>query len=209
MLIGLHGLAGSGKDTVYDLIKKDYHVPSSGLHVIRDAFADRLKVSAARALGFNGSTQECIDFCNKLKVTGKIRTTWSGFGAPEISITGREFLQRYGTEAHREVFAYDFWVDAVLPDGSDTQFYGRTDLRARDILVVTDVRFENEAQRILDCGGSIWHIVRDAVNVADDHPSERPLPPEYITLTLDNNGTLEELRKKVNNLVWAEMGTHV
>ena len=30
-------------------------------------------------------------------------------------MTFREFLQRYGTEAHRDVFGKDFWLEYTLP----------------------------------------------------------------------------------------------
>jgi len=41
--------------------------------------------------------------------------------AIEHSITGRQALQRYGTEGHRDVFGEDFWVDALLPVDSYTE----------------------------------------------------------------------------------------
>jgi ABC-type dipeptide/oligopeptide/nickel transport system ATPase subunit len=70
MLIGINGEAGSGKDTVYSFI--ELWAQADGVRLCRrDAFADRLKISAARALGMvSESPEECIDFCNRLKEPG-------------------------------------------------------------------------------------------------------------------------------------------
>lgn len=206
MLIGLHGKARSGKDTVFRMIQQDFG--GSGIKVVRDAFADRLKISAARALGFDGAAEECIAFCNDIKTRG-VLTAEYGSDGDFISITGREFLQKYGTEAHREVFGYDFWVDAVLPNWQDDD-YGREDgLTANDILVITDVRFVNEAERIVDCGGVVWEITRPAAEVGDSHASEQRLPSEFINYTIENLGSLDALQAKVNLGVWSALSQQV
>jgi hypothetical protein len=204
MLIGLHGKARSGKDTIFEFIKEDYE--GDDLRVIRDAFADRLKLSAARALGFKyESPTDCLYYMNALKEGGTVVATIPhGDDVKVAEITGREYLQLYGTEAHRDVFGHDFWVQAVLPDWDD-ETYGRKDILPRDILVVTDVRFPNEAEQILNCGGSVWHIVRDSVDTGDAHASEVPLPREFVTRTITNNHTLQGLQSKVHIAVWEEL----
>lgn len=202
-LIGLHGRKRSGKDTAYQIIKDEY---DGLLNVERVGFADKLKLSACRALGFDGTLEECLALCDRLKEDGgKIFTYYDNDQAiPEgFDITGREFLQRYGTEAHRDVFGDSFWIDAVLPDTGLTESALMTAMQARypdvDVLCVTDVRFQNEAQRILDLGGEIWWIdasYRLGGN-QDLHPSERPLDPQFITDHIPNNGTVEEFEQKV------------
>lgn len=206
MLIGLHGKAKSGKDTVYQMIAEDFSGPR--VKVVRDAFADRLKISAARAIGFDGTTEECIALCNDIKSRG-VLTTEYGPNDEFISITGREFLQYYGTEAHRQVFAENFWVDAVLPNWHDDD-YGREDELTRDdILVITDVRFPNEAERILECGGAVWHLVRPDADVGDTHASEQVLPSDLITATVENLTSLDALRAKVHMAFYNELAMQV
>lgn len=197
MIIGLSGKATSGKDTVCGFIK-DW-AESNGRSAERDAFADRLKISAAHALGV---MDDEIAFCNSLKTTGRITVTISqanaidphGFFARQF--TGREYLQWYGTQAHRDVFDHDFWLRGVLPDPGDR--YGGRD--PFDILVITDVRFDNEAQWIKGCNGEVWQIDRDGAG-AGSHASEQPIDPKYVDHFIDNNGSLDTLRDNVMSLV--------
>lgn len=184
MLIGLHGKARSGKDTACQFILE--WAEQEGRTARRDAFADRLKLSAARALGFDGTLEECVAFCNVLKENGQVITVALGENEPpeRLVMTGREFLQRYGTEAHRDVFNTDFWVNAAL---SGVPALG-------EIRIFTDVRFPNEAARIRALGGEVWHILRPGNTKVDNHASEKPLPVDLIDHTIVNNGTLDHLR---------------
>lgn len=179
-IIGLTGQAGAGKDTAAAMLIE--HL--SDQHVIRQGFADALKLSAARALGFDGSLDECLALCNGLKATGSVITTTP---AGTRVISGRQFLQRYGTESHRDVFGSDFWIDAVLPVGRDDC----------DVLVVSDVRFENEAERIRDRGGEVWRVTRPSLANASSHSSEAGLPAHLVDVEIANAGTLEDLRAGV------------
>lgn len=178
-IIGLTGRARAGKDTVARLLID--HLADR--HVIREGFADALKLSAARALGFDGPLAQCIEFCDALKTGTVLTTTPKG----TRTISGREFLQRYGTESHRDVFGSDFWIDAVLPAGRDDC----------DVLVVSDVRFENEAERIRDRGGEVWRITRPSLSTASSHPSEAGLPDHLVDLEIGNAGTLDDLRNVI------------
>lgn len=200
-VIGLTGRARSGKDTVAGLIALELE----GQHVIRQGFADKLKVSAARALGLNASPEDCIAFCDELKVDGRVAVQIGGDGDQAISaeVSGRTYLQRFGTEAHREVFGEDFWLDAVLPlawRSSDSYYLDRDDC---DVLVVPDVRFPNEALRVHACGGEVWRIVRPEAERVEDHASEAGVPRHLVTRSILNVGTLDDLRATVGAMLRA------
>lgn len=174
MLIGLHGFAESGKDTVYSRIR---HL---GRQAVRVAFADKLKVSAMRSLGFRqAEDSDLIALANQLKDIGVI--TIDIPGVLTHVITGRQYLQYFGTEGHRDVFSEDFWVDqALLPVmGSDLDHGNMT-------VVATDCRFVNEAERIRQLGGEVWEVKGLMSASSDDHPSEVRLPDHLIDLTIDN-----------------------
>lgn len=176
MVIGIAGRRGSGKDAVCTILKE-----MDGYKVERRAFADPLKVSAARALGFSGPTEDCLTFCNNLKESGIITVTDESH---DYHLTGREYLQWYGTEAHRDVFGTDFWVDMTLPEDYNPE---------EKIVVITDVRFENEATRVLNNGGVMWEIHRPSLGEADAHVSEKPLPSHLIDRVIVNDGSLKDL----------------
>lgn len=103
---------------------------------------------------------------------------------PEWKMTVREFLQRLGTDAVRDNLDADAWVKALF-----------TDLHHSSRWVITDVRFPNEAAAIKERGGVVVRIKRgEAVNA---HPSETALDDWPFDHTIDNTGTLEDLRKNV------------
>lgn len=111
----------------------------------------------------------------------------------EMGISGRTFLQRYGTEAHRDLFGDDFWVDALLPleikkfHGDEARW--QKNFPTSDIAVITDVRFENEAERIRDLGGQVWRIDRpDLPETEDQHASEQALPISMVDVVVPNYG---------------------
>lgn len=188
LIIGLHGVARSGKDTLYKLLAEELDID---YHVRRDAFADRLKISAMAALGYDKEQDDLIELANILKEDSIsiliVEHTVDKDIEVVADLSGREYLQYYGTEAHRDVFNHDFWLDAVLPKSS-----ARNDC---DVLIVTDVRFDNEAQRVRDCGGVVWRIRRDEVEKDDGHASESGISSDLIDYTIDNNGSLEELKQ--------------
>lgn len=188
-LIGLTGRMGSGKDTAYEIM--------SGLsnRVKRDAFADRLKRSAAYALGYEGP--DPVGFCNELKEHGVIDIQGLTFHPAEVPISGREYLQWYGTEAHRDVFGQDFWIRAVLPDVADHIWFGRKDLNPDDILVITDVRFQNEVEAIWQANGEVWEINADERLPAPrvTHMSEQKL--KEVDCVIDNNRSPEDFARNI------------
>ena len=120
LLIGLHGPRGSGKDTAYSFIHQ--WAEERGVRAARRGFADAVKLSVAKIFDPSATMMEGIAFADKLKVPGGTLSfsmriehgegesrTYSG------EITGKMFLQRFATEAHRDLFGDDIWVDAVLP----------------------------------------------------------------------------------------------
>jgi hypothetical protein len=183
MLIGLTGVAQSGKDTTCLLLQDIVEAP-----VRRDAFADRLKLSAARALGLDYDLDNARNFCNMIKCPGFDILILDPNGFCVRSLSGRKYLQAYGTEAHRDVFGTDFWVDIVLDQ------YDRYD-PSGEVVVITDTRFPNEAQAIRDCGGVIWKIERPKLERISEstHGSEQGIPGELIDWTIINDGDLDHL----------------
>lgn len=219
-LIGISGLKTAGKDTTYQIIAEQRH------GVKRAAFADKLKIMAMRALGYDGTPGELISLANRLKEDGGRvdscyldNAPFSGSLQPfGVNITGREYLQRFGGHA-RDLFGENFWVDQVLPTPPPTSpptdkvmrraaAYSRMSaiidpwtLKPRGefkTLCVTDVRYPNEAERVLALGGEVWEVVRPGLE-PDGHASEQPLARELVTRVIDNSGTLGDLR---NNVAW-------
>lgn len=208
-LIGINGRKQSGKDTLFKILRDN----NPQVNFLRTSFADKLKLSGMAALGYKFSEDEIDEAVRQadiLKDRCHIAVLDSN-GHVFKRISGREWWQYYGTEAHRDLFGYDFWVDQVFPTQhglwsslSDDKWLEQL-FPGVDVVVETTARFENEAQRILDLGGEIWHIdadVRLGPLPPEAHVSEHGLPPEYVTLTIPNNGSLEQFTHGVK-AAWA------
>lgn len=201
-LIGINGFKGSGKNTAGNIVQG--LAEARGLVVIQRAFAELMKLSAARCLGLATNINDAVVLMDCLKENGDILIT-----IPDQTImreiTGREYLKWFGTEGHRDVFGDDFWVDLLLPLEHNWVFEWKDKLDNRlDFAVITDVRFANEARRIKEVGGVVWNIDRGLDG--DGHVSEQPLPTHLVDLVIDNRSTLEALEINVKNAMetqWA------
>jgi hypothetical protein len=175
-IIGITGKAGAGKDTIYEILEKQFaHYPLNRL-----AFADLLKESAMASLGLEYRA------ANAFKKSGSISIK---IGDTEFDMTGREYLQRYGAEAHREIFGKDFWIDAAF------------ERLQKGVTIVTDVRFDNEAAAIHEFGGIIWKVERPGDGIEEsEHSSEQGVSDDLIDQFILNDGTIDYLRTQV---LWA------
>lgn len=101
---------------------------------------------------------------------------------------GRRFLQFLGTNLVREYNPY-FWIDRVI---------NRIDLSSDNRYVITDVRFDNEIETILNNLGITIQIKRNT-GLIDVHSSENSLNDskkwDYI---IDNNSSFDDLYNKID-----------
>src|SRR5579864_382157 len=105
--------------------------------------------------------------------------------------TPRFAMQTIGTEWGRNTIGSDLWINAWRHAvNSHPEFIN---------VVSDDVRFENEVAAVRSMGGVIVRIVRDTVNVAPTHASEVMDFP--VDVTIDNNGSLDDLRGKIYALL--------
>lgn len=183
MIVGLCGKKGAGKDAA-----GQYLVENHGF--TRLSFADPLKDSAAAC--WPGVTKDdWNEWKNDSHVHVQIIQEHQGVDMVVASVTAREFLQRYGTEAHRDVFGQNFWINFMEEQLS---------LGAEPRYVITDARFENEILLLKKYGGTIIYLDRPGMDMADQHASETSVPEELIDVTIPNNSTLEALYSRMDLL---------
>lgn len=101
----------------------------------------------------------------------------------------RRFLQVYATELCRVNYGADVWVRQVEAKiaASGTQY-----------AVLTDVRFDSEAAWIVANGGRIIEIIRNGVGPVNGHSSEKGIRRELIAATVQNNGTIDGLHRRLD-----------
>jgi hypothetical protein len=187
-LIGISGGRGSGKDTAYGIIEE--WAVKQNLTSARRAFADPLKWSFARIFWPEISLEDAIDWCEDVKQNSVVSVL-------DAAVTGRQALQNYGYESHRQLFGEEFWIEQVVPIKNWRDKFSNNG-RLTDICVVTDVRYENEAKRIRQAGGIMWNIERDT-GILDQHSSEAGIESYLIDYTIINTD-LDGFKVQVENL---------
>lgn len=202
-IIGINGFKRSGKGETAAALKR-----VAPFSVQENGFAWKMKVFAALCLGFSRdrSDEELIALMDEAKdqwvidVTDQV--TFDNIDAkrpqaPFHDLTGRQYLQQVGTRA-RELFGEDFWVNQVLP--TPAAEYLTHDLNVlypgASLVAFSDLRFDNEAERVLALGGEVWEVIRPGTE-SDGHDSEQVLPRNLITRIIINDGTLQDLEDQV------------
>jgi len=97
-------------------------------------------------------------------------------------VTPRQMMQTVGTEWGRVMVHPELWVNSLMARVSHTQH-----------VVISDVRFPNEARAILAHGGVVIAVDRPGTGEGDSHISESPLPAELVTFRVRNIGTPNDM----------------
>ena len=195
-LIGLTGPAGCGKDTV-----ADYLCSHKGF--TRYAYADPLRLEVAAAFGI--SVDLLMDRDHKEKPTEKLaleRCTDRRFVASindwhwvDFSTTSprspRFIMQAWGTEYRRAFDGQDYWINQAENALADLDRAGIVNV------VITDVRFEDEANFIRNKGGQIWHLHRPDRIVINPHISELGVAIHDGDLEIINGSSIGNLHTQV------------
>jgi len=172
MIIGLSGYAQSGKDEIAKILLEE------GFE--RAAFADTLR-EALLALnpmaGFGVYLKDVVALLGWEEAKRNY---------PEV----RRLLQHMGTEAGRDIFGPQIWVNRTLGKLDPTKNY-----------IITDVRFQNEADAIRDLGGQMWRVTRPGHGPVNGHSSETALDNYLFDYTVENKGDLTELKLIVSALI--------
>lgn len=199
MLIGLTGVAHSGKSTIADILTdfygfKQYYFASG---VKQALYNMNPLIRRTVSSGYYGQTihlplQEIVDDLG-----------WDE--AKKIPMV-RELLQRMGTEAGRDIHGKNVWVDRTFKqmfkectwewkhkDGINTK-------HAVSDIVIPDLRFTNEAERIKHHGGVIIRVDR-GLEAVNGHSSENGLDLSLVDINLNNRGALEEVRQAIRGVL--------
>lgn len=183
-LIGLTGLAGAGKDEAAKALVEDGWK--------REAFADRMRTAILALdpwVDVKGDPNGDLYAERLSDIVDALGWDTAKREFPEV----RRLLQKFGTEAGRDIHGLDCWVDLVITPWRDpSQNVDRVDL------VVTDVRFENEAQAIREAGGVVVRITRPGLDrLPGGHASEAGFPERLVNWTIFNDGPIEKLHAAI------------
>lgn len=180
-LIGLTGPAGCGKTTIANYMHEEhgfYHL----------AFATPIKEALTAMLGISVDRLDDHRYKDLPLV-------------PAIGKSPRELMQTLGTEWGRNMINPDLW--GVL---LQSKINFNSQIAPNQPIVISDVRFENEADRIRNQGGKIWHITRpnNPHNIGKTHASEQPIKLFPDDIEIVNWAEIDELKTIVDLLLIQE-----
>lgn len=213
-IIGISGKIGSGKDTVGGIIQlmqavshlneeqvarvvsdsrimASFEMRDKGWEVKK--YADKLKQIAEILTGIPKVNFESQEFKKSFlgEEWGTIRQNPLNAIPPFADVkfnnlmSVREFLQKLGTEGLRNNLHENVWVNALFSEFDS----------ASSKWLVTDVRFQNEADAIKNLGGIVVRIDRGMDT--GTHASETSLDDYKFDYTINNKGSLYDLVKEV------------
>ena len=107
-------------------------------------------------------------------------------------MTGREFMQYFGTDVCRKIYP-DIWTDRLIKDIVAEQ---------PNLAIISDARFENEIEAVQKAGGKVIRLTRSVEGV-DAHESELALDNfSGFDAVIDNqNMSIEESCQKLIELI--------
>lgn len=170
-IIGISGYSGVGKDTARQILCEAYGCEGA-------AFADKVR---EYALLLNPYFEETKCYYSELIES-------MGYdNAKRKYDCVRKLMVKIGHGA-RTLLGQNVWVNALLPIDSQRP--------AGKSLVISDVRYTNEAERIILLGGIVIRLERNGVNAANETEKNSLMLTPY-TYKIENNGSLEDLRQKL------------
>lgn len=178
-LIGIGGYAGTGKDAVATILEDSHGFYRTFMSQPLNAALCRLNPQVEVRPG------EVFRYVDLIAQLGYTRAK----ELPEV----RRLLQAMGTEVGRDMFGQTVWIDQL-----------RNYLAAQkpdDDVVVTGIRFPNEARMIVELGGELWWVLRPGYGPVNSHSSDNTLTYEDFDRVVMNDGTLVDLEQSVAKLL--------
>lgn len=188
ILIGVAGLARSGKDTAARFLADE-------LGLYQYAFAEPLKTMLKSVFGDHFHEGDRSGLC------------------PETGKSYRYMMQTLGTETGRLLWNDNVWVNLVgrefeklkaNPYRKGGAFDARLGPGGHKGMILSDVRFDSEAEWIKGNGGVVVQLTRPTLATGTPevtHASEQGVSRSLINVHIDNSGTVEYLHTQLSSFV--------
>jgi hypothetical protein len=185
-IIGLCGRKMSGKNFIADriemLVGSRPECEYINCDVEKAAFADPIKEFVVNVLGIRRESAYGSD----AQKNSKTSYLWENMPAfvrernhgKAGAMTAREVMQVFGTELTRLCWGEDIWVNAMKR---------RAVQSSAGYFVITDVRFQNEAEVIRELGGEVWLIKGPSSTSGGDHHASEAIEEVVVDKVIEND----------------------
>jgi hypothetical protein len=116
---------------------------------------------------------------------------WKETAQPMIGHSPRVLAQSLGTDWGRALVE-DIWISKLVAKWRQSE---------AALTCVPDIRFDNEAVFLMRNGGMIIKVEREGVPDVAGHSSEVGIQDQLVHLTIQNNGTIEELGESFDRAI--------
>jgi hypothetical protein len=194
MIVGICGLQCSGKDTLGNILVKNF-----GFKKL--SFADVLKDIVA--IIFSWPREMLEGATNESRIWREQVDTWWSNKLNIPNLTPRYILQYIGTDLFRNHFHSDIWITII-----------EYKLQLYPNIVITDCRFPNEINLLKNYGAKFikitrglspnWFILYESNQIeqpTDIHPSEYMWIKTKFDYLIDNNGSIQDLEDFCSTLI--------
>ncbi len=186
LILGLAGHAGAGKDTAAAYLHEVY-----GFH--RFAFADPLREMLFALLDAAGADHVYVTERHlKEQPIPELHSEEGG------AISYRRLAQTLGTEWARTQFGQGFWL-RVASRALGLTGWPSAHHPVHELIVISDVRFANEAAWIKTLGGAVVRLHRH--HSLSTHASETQVQGLEAWAEVDNTGSPEALSRRLDELM--------
>jgi hypothetical protein len=191
LLLGITGSAQSGKDTFAEMLAEELKKQTDQRFVLM-AYAHELKLRVQKDFDLSyeqlwGTEKEFADERYR-------RPEWKHLdGGTVTHWTPREIMQNYG-QFYRTI-DYGFWVKYLFGVIKQNDYKN---------VIITDIRYPNEAQPIVDSDGYVIKITRgNKAEIHNQYHSSEISMAKYdkIDFIVGNNDTLDELKHNAVDVV--------
>lgn len=172
-LVGLTGPAGCGKDTVADLLERHHHFA-------KIALADPLKRGLEAMFGWQRHQW--------------LNRNWKEAVDPDLGFSPRKAMQTLGTEWGRGMND-ELWIKVCTRQTK--KLMDMSMLHQYNGVVVSDIRFENEADMIRQQGGVVIHLTRQNIANVRHHTSENGIEFDRKDFLVHNNGPIDDTMTRI------------
>ena len=175
-IIAFTGPACAGKDLTAEIMATQMLKRDPNVRIRTLSFAAPIKEAVAAILGC-----QVHDFEDRTFKEGSL------LDSHRLDTSPRQMMQKLGDDYARQMIDADIWLkiahtryETCVRDGAD-------------FLFITDCRYDNEAEWVLENEGHILYIDRPDVAPVSAHVSEAGLsrPPCFV---VDNRGSIDDLR---------------